>query len=152
MPKTSPTLPESLKHNDTDTFCLQIHISVNFLFRYPDYFIYTIVCPCLLILVMSLFQFLIPPESGERISFVITLLLAFSVLQFALVDKLPENSLRLPLISKCFWTIGSLVSKQRHHSSFYVSFMQVIRTVSGTNCHYAQYIPQKSYKIWSDFM
>ena len=44
------------------------------------YYLYNIVLPCVMMSVLTLLVFCLPPESGEKIALGVTVLLAFSVL------------------------------------------------------------------------
>ncbi|CAD6184307.1 unnamed protein product [Caenorhabditis auriculariae] len=62
------------------------------------YYLYNIVFPCLMMSVLTLLVFVLPPDSGEKIALGITVLLAFSVFVLAIVEKMPETSDSMPLI------------------------------------------------------
>ena len=47
--------------------------------RKPLYYVNSIIAPCIIQMVIILFTFFLPPESGERIGVVITVLLVFAV-------------------------------------------------------------------------
>eukprot|EP00794_Sanderia_malayensis_P009232 gene9233-10206_t len=66
--------------------------------RRSIYWLLYLVVPCLCITWISLFTFLLPPESGERSGFGITTVLAMSVYLLVISDKLPEKSDRSPVI------------------------------------------------------
>ena len=48
--------------------------------RRPLYYIFNVIIPCIILMCLVLFSFYLPPESGERITIVITVLLAFTVI------------------------------------------------------------------------
>lgn len=60
---------------------------------------YNVIFPCLMMSVLTLLVFLLPPDSGEKISLGITVLLAFSVFVLAIAEKMPETSDSMPLIA-----------------------------------------------------
>uniref|UniRef100_A0A914YT91 Uncharacterized protein n=1 Tax=Panagrolaimus superbus TaxID=310955 RepID=A0A914YT91_9BILA len=62
------------------------------------YYMYNIIFPCLMMSILTLLVFLLPPDSGEKISLGITVLLAFSVFVLAIAEKMPETSDSVPLI------------------------------------------------------
>ncbi|PIO72737.1 Neurotransmitter-gated ion-channel transmembrane region [Teladorsagia circumcincta] len=62
------------------------------------YYLYNIVFPCLMMSVLTLLVFILPPDSGEKIALGITVLLAFSVFVLAIAEKMPETSDSMPLI------------------------------------------------------
>ena len=69
--------------------------------RKPAYYLLNIVCPCALIIVIALMVFWLPPESGEKVSLGITVLLAFSVFQIIVADNTPKNSDYSPVLGEC---------------------------------------------------
>ncbi|XP_068098289.1 5-hydroxytryptamine receptor 3A-like [Hyperolius riggenbachi] len=65
-------------------------ISFNIIFRRkPLFYNMNLILPSILLMIMDLIGFYIPPDSGERISFKITLLLGYSVLLITVEDMLP---------------------------------------------------------------
>lgn len=69
--------------------------------RRAMFYVYNLVLPCGLIALLSLFSFYLPPNSGERVSFVITVLLAMSVYMLMVTENMPQSS-EIPLVSKFF--------------------------------------------------
>lgn len=63
------------------------------------FYMMNFILPCVLIAVLTLLVFLLPPESGERMSFGVTVLLSFTILLLMLMDKLPATSKVIPLIA-----------------------------------------------------
>ena len=83
--------------------------------RLPLYYVLYLVLPCVCLSFVSLCVFFIPPETGERIGYGITVVLAMSVYLLVISDKLPEKSDQKPIIGvmyTCFFFImnGSLVA------------------------------------------
>ncbi|KAK6187535.1 hypothetical protein SNE40_005537 [Patella caerulea] len=66
---------------------LQISLS-----RYPLFYVLTIILPICLLAVLNPVVFLVPAESGEKISLSVSILLAYSVILSALSELLPEVS------------------------------------------------------------
>lgn len=67
--------------------------------RDPQYYFQTIVAPSSLLCVLSLTAFLASPESGERISFSVSVILGLSVFQLLVSEKLPAASKNPPILS-----------------------------------------------------
>jgi nicotinic acetylcholine receptor, invertebrate len=63
------------------------------------YYLYSVVFPCVMLSILTLLVFCLPPESGEKIALGITVLLAFSVFMLAIAESMPETSEYIPLIS-----------------------------------------------------
>ncbi|KAG8569224.1 hypothetical protein GDO81_014304 [Engystomops pustulosus] len=68
--------------------------------RRPLFYIVNLILPSILLMIMDIIGFYIPPESGERISFKITLLLGYSVFLIIVSDTLPATG--APLIGIYF--------------------------------------------------
>ncbi|KAL9957152.1 hypothetical protein ACROYT_G038755 [Oculina patagonica] len=68
--------------------------------RKPLFYLFNLVIPCLIILSMILLGFFLPPESGERITLSITVLLAMAVFLQLVGESLPRNSETVPLLAK----------------------------------------------------
>ena len=83
--------------------------------RLPRYYVLYLILPCLCLSLLSPCIFFVPPESGERIGFGITIVLAMSVYLLVISDKLPEKSNHSPLIGVLytelfFIMIGTLLA------------------------------------------
>jgi len=70
--------------------------------RHMFYFI-NLIAPCFLISALTLLSFYLPPESGERLTLVITNLLALTVFMLLVVEIIPATSETVPLISVYFY-------------------------------------------------
>ncbi|KAK4467918.1 hypothetical protein MN116_008465 [Schistosoma mekongi] len=62
------------------------------------YYLFNIIFPCLWLTVLSLVSFWLPPDSGEKITLGITVLLAFSVFMLLIAENMPATSEFVPLI------------------------------------------------------
>lgn len=72
--------------------------------RRPLFYAVNLLLPSIFLMVMDIVGFYLPPESGERVSFKITLLLGYSVFLIIVSDTLPATAIGTPLIGKaCFW-------------------------------------------------
>ena len=83
--------------------------------RLPMYYVLYLILPCLCLGLLSPCIFFVPPESGERIGFGITIVLSMSVYLLVISDKLPEKSNESPLIGVLyielfFVMIGTLIA------------------------------------------
>lgn len=68
--------------------------------RKPDYYVYNILVPCIIISLIGTLGFLLPVEAGEKISVGITVLLSLTVFLLVIEEKLPPSSDTLPMIGK----------------------------------------------------
>ena len=72
--------------------------------RKPLYYVYSVIAPCIIQMVIILFTFFLPPDSGERIGVVITVLLVFAVYLEVLSNFLPKTSTETPALSTFYIT------------------------------------------------
>ena len=66
------------------------------------YYVLYLIVPCIIISLLLLLNFCIPAESGERIGFCVTILLAMSVYLLLVAESLPETSEEVPLIGSYY--------------------------------------------------
>ncbi|KAK6170133.1 hypothetical protein SNE40_018602 [Patella caerulea] len=66
--------------------------------RYPLFYVLTIILPICLLVVLNPVVFLVPAESGEKISLPVSILLAYSVILSALSELLPEVSENISIL------------------------------------------------------
>lgn len=67
--------------------------------RKPQYVIVNVVLPILFLCLLNVLVFVLPAESGERVSYAITVLLSIAVFMTIVSDTLPKSSEPLPLIA-----------------------------------------------------
>ena len=66
--------------------------------RRPMYYVFNVIIPCIILMCLVLFSFFLPPDSGERITIVVTVLLAFTVILQMLNQSMPKNSDSPPIM------------------------------------------------------
>ena len=66
------------------------------------FYINNLVVPCIVLALLTATAFLFPPETGERISLMITILLGMTVFMIVVVEAIPSTSEVTPLISTYF--------------------------------------------------
>ena len=76
-----------------------------FLKRRPTYHVLSILIPCLLLSVLNLLVYMLPPEAGEKVGLGMTNLLALVLFQQLVSETLPPSSDNSPIISKCVRTV-----------------------------------------------
>ena len=67
--------------------------------RKPESFIVSIILPILFLSLLNVLVFVLPTESGERVSYAITVLLSIAVFMTIVTDTLPKTSEPMPIIS-----------------------------------------------------
>ncbi|XP_011921684.1 PREDICTED: 5-hydroxytryptamine receptor 3A isoform X4 [Cercocebus atys] len=70
--------------------------------RRPLFYVVSLLLPSIFLMVMDIVGFYLPPNSGERVSFKITLLLGYSVFLIIVSDTLPATAIGTPLIGVYF--------------------------------------------------
>ncbi|XP_078415994.1 5-hydroxytryptamine receptor 3A [Cetorhinus maximus] len=70
--------------------------------RRPLFYAVSLLLPSMFLMVMDIIGFYLPPDSGERVSFKITLLLGYSVFLIIVSDTLPATAIGTPLIGVYF--------------------------------------------------
>ncbi|CAD7689977.1 unnamed protein product [Nyctereutes procyonoides] len=66
--------------------------------RRPLFYTVSLLLPSIFLMLMDIVGFYLPPDSGERVSFKITLLLGYSVFLIIVSDTLPATAIGTPLI------------------------------------------------------
>ena len=80
--------------------------------RKPYYYVLTIIVPTMVLAMLSAFTFLVPIDSGEKLSLGISILLAFSVLVLIVSEVTPQTSEGAPVIGM---GINTLRPRQNGH-------------------------------------
>lgn len=77
-----------------------IHVKRRVLF-----YMMNLIVPCIVLAVLTVFSFYLPPESGERMGLVITILLGLTVFMMVFTENVPRTSEVTPLIGKYSVTV-----------------------------------------------
>ena len=83
--------------------CVEPYVDVTYTIiikRKPMFFTYNLVFPCVLLMGIGILVFCLPPESGEKVSLGVTVLLAMTVYQLLIAEAIPPTSEVVPLIGK----------------------------------------------------
>ncbi|KAJ8032460.1 Neuronal acetylcholine receptor subunit beta-3 [Holothuria leucospilota] len=68
--------------------------------RGANYYVLTLILPSTLMCILAFATFLAPPDSGERISLGVSMVLGLTVFQLLIADLLPASSKQTPVLSK----------------------------------------------------
>ncbi|KDR22512.1 Acetylcholine receptor subunit alpha-type acr-16 [Zootermopsis nevadensis] len=85
------------------TFTIQIR-------RRTLYYFFNLIVPCVLISSMALLGFTLPPDSGEKLTLGVTILLSLTVFLNLVAEKMPSTSDAVPLIGTYFNCIMFMVA------------------------------------------
>jgi nicotinic acetylcholine receptor len=102
------------------------------------YYLTNIIFPCVWLSILSVIGFWLPPDSGEKITLGITVLLAFSVFMLLIAENIPATSEMIPIICIYLTVTMSLTS------------LSIILTVLVLNLHHHGHhappiVPEKFY-------
>ena len=64
------------------------------------YYTYNVIIPCIMLSCLTLLEFWMPPEGGEKVALGLTVLLAHSVFMLLIAENMPASSFYVPLIGK----------------------------------------------------
>ncbi|XP_071828198.1 neuronal acetylcholine receptor subunit alpha-9-like isoform X2 [Apostichopus japonicus] len=76
--------------------------------RRPYYYVFNMILPCGFVSMVALLTFFLPPESGEKISLGITVLLSLTVFLLLVAETMPPTS-AVPVVGKFFMSTMALV-------------------------------------------
>ncbi|KAL7640434.1 UNVERIFIED_CONTAM: hypothetical protein RMT77_008709 [Armadillidium vulgare] len=83
--------------------CPEPYVDITFFViirRRTIYYLHNLVLPCVLISSMSMLGFTLPPESGEKLTLGVTILLSLTVFTSMVNDSIPSTSDAVPLLGK----------------------------------------------------
>ncbi|XP_059080779.1 neuronal acetylcholine receptor subunit alpha-7-like isoform X7 [Tigriopus californicus] len=93
--------------------CPEPYLDVTFTIkirRRTLYYFFNLIVPCVLIASMAVLGFTLPPDSGEKLSLGVTVLLSLTVFQQNVSEAMPITSLQVPLLGTYFNCIMFMVA------------------------------------------
>ncbi|XP_052785165.1 neuronal acetylcholine receptor subunit alpha-7-like [Mya arenaria] len=104
FPSGSWDLVKTKAESELDGYMVTFNITIR---RKPKFVIVNVILPLMFMSVLNICVFLIPTESGERISYCLTVLLAIAVFLTLVGDSLPKNA--EPMSYYSFYLLSVLV-------------------------------------------
>lgn len=83
--------------------CPEPYIDITFVIiirRRTLYYFFNLIVPCVLIASMAVLGFTLPPDSGEKLSLGVTILLSLTVFLNMVAETMPATSDAVPLLGK----------------------------------------------------
>ncbi len=74
------------------------------------FYVFNFLVPCMLMLFMGIFTFMVPADSGERISLSATIFLAMMVFLVYIMDIMPPSSGYIPRMRKYSWIVKPILA------------------------------------------
>ena len=99
--------------------------------RRTTYYTFNIIIPCVMLSLLTLGSFVLPAESGEKVSLGLTVLLAFSVFMLLIAESMPATSEFVPLIG--MYSLPYRQHRSLTHSLFSRSNSQGTRRCESTS-------------------
>ncbi|XP_063797959.1 5-hydroxytryptamine receptor 3B [Pseudophryne corroboree] len=99
--------------------------------RRPLLYIVSILLPSILLMVVDLMSFYLPPDSGTRIMFKTSILVGYTVFRVNMADELPATTLSVPLIGIFFVVCMVLMVLSLGKSIVVIKFLHIDKEESG---------------------
>ena len=89
-----------IQYQEPDIFVIFVGYGFDLLLkRRPEFIILHTVIPLVLIGLLNMIIYLVPVQSGERVSFSVTVLLALIFFTSSVSDNIPKNAIKIPILS-----------------------------------------------------
>ncbi|XP_040274395.1 5-hydroxytryptamine receptor 3B [Bufo bufo] len=99
--------------------------------RRPLLYIVGILLPSILLMIVDLMSFYLPPDSGTRIMFKTSILVGYTVFRVNMADELPATALSVPLIGVFFVVCMALMVLSLGKSIVVIKFLHIDKDASG---------------------
>lgn len=111
--------------------------------RRPLFYTVSLLLPSIFLMVMDIVGFYLPPNSGERVSFKITLLLGYSVFLIIVSDTLPATAVGTPLIGTAVLPVPAGSGTRALHTGF--TWWEP--SIHPPHCHRARTVPRNGLNL-----
>ncbi|KAK3602471.1 hypothetical protein CHS0354_040537 [Potamilus streckersoni] len=101
------------KNIRTHSCCPDPHPDLTYLLhirRKTFYYIFNIIVPCIMLSILTLLTFWLPPTSGEKITLGLSVFLAFSMFMLLIAEEVPATSEAVPLIGIYLCVVMTMTS------------------------------------------
>ncbi|XP_002741012.1 neuronal acetylcholine receptor subunit alpha-6-like [Saccoglossus kowalevskii] len=119
--------------------CNEIYSNIKYVViirRRSAFYVVNLIIPCMIMSFLTLMVFYLPPDSGEKVSLSISILLALSVFQLLVADIMPPSSIAMPLIGRYLMFTEVLV------------MVSIIITVIVLNIHHRSGVMHDKMPYW----
>ena len=115
------------KSTRTHSCCTDPHPDLTYTLhvrRKTFYYIFNIIVPCVMLSILTLLTFWLPPTSGEKITLGLSVFLAFSMFMLLIAEEVPATSEAVPLIGilSSFLSFFVILFLSPFLSLFFLSF------------------------------
>ncbi|KAG8434457.1 hypothetical protein GDO86_012724 [Hymenochirus boettgeri] len=93
--------------------------------RRPMLYIVNVLLPSILLMIVDIISFYLPPNSGTRIMFKTSILVGYTVFRVNMVDEVPATTLRVPLIGVFFIVCMALMILSLGKSIIVIKFLHI---------------------------
>ena len=104
--------------------------------RKPSFYVMILMLPSILVSLISVIGFLLPSESGEKVSLQLTALLSYSLVFLVIVDIIPPVGGNFPLIGK----LSLCVSVYLGFLLFQIEIINIMIQLQSKICNYTLFI------------
>ncbi|XP_070572869.1 neuronal acetylcholine receptor subunit alpha-2-like [Ptychodera flava] len=123
--------------------CPEIYSNIEYVIvirRRSAFYVVNLIIPCMIMSFLTLMVFYLPPDSGEKVSLCISILLALSVFQLLVADIMPPSSVAMPLIGRYLMFTEFMV------------MVSIIITVIVLNIHHRSGIMHTDMPTWVNLL
>ncbi|KAM4702986.1 5-hydroxytryptamine receptor 3B [Rhinophrynus dorsalis] len=99
--------------------------------RRPMLYIVNILLPSILLMIIDIMSFYLPPNSGTRVMFKTSILVGYTVFRVNMADELPATTLRVPLVGVFFLVCMALMVLSLGKSIMVIKFLHIEKEESG---------------------
>ncbi|XP_041371894.1 neuronal acetylcholine receptor subunit alpha-10-like [Gigantopelta aegis] len=110
---TMTSSPSQSSSSQSPRRCLSDHPKLTYkllLHRKTFYYLFNVIVPCIMLSVLTLLTFWLPPTSGEKVTLGLSVFLAFSMFMLLIAEEVPATSDTVPLIGIYLCVVMTMTS------------------------------------------